>query len=645
MLRSLFRVSCTVACAMAVVQVAQGAVPSSENLFPSSTKGYLAVANIDEFEASWRKTQLGQLMSDPVMKPFEDDFREQLKKKWSAAHQKLGLTWDDLQGVPNGEVSIAVIEPAKGEHALALLVDVTGHDKEAAALLEKVSKNLSSQQARRSQREIHGAKVTLFDLPKKDDKPTRQVAFFLHDNMLGAADSLKVLENILGRFGGDSKDSLATQPAFHAVMERCHLAAGDVLPQIRWFIEPFGYADVVRAASPERHRRKGPDILKILKNQGFTAVQGIGGYVNLASTSMKSCIARPCMPRRSTKDPKSTTSRRGCSTSRTAASSSRRPGCRDLATHASFNLEIRKAFEASKSLVDEYMGEPVFEDILTSILTDQNGPQIDIRKDLIGLLGTKVTVLSDYRLPITPKSERLLVAVETDDPAKLAITIEKSMKNDPDARRREFNGHVIWEMVEQEAALPMVTIENQPAFGPAAPAEEENEDKDEPRLPPNSAVTVAHGQLMWATHIDLLIKILGATSETDKLSDSVDYKVVHAELLRVSGPENCAMTFSRTDEEYRALYELIKAGRMPEAETMMGKILNAVLGDGKQGSRRNQRIDGSKLPEYDAVRRYFGPAGIAITAETNGWFATGFTLSKVAPDDTVTAPATAATQP
>ncbi len=101
-----------------------------------------------------------------------------------------------------------------------------------------------------------------------------------------------------------------------------------------------------------------------------------------------------------------------------------------------------------------------------------------------------------------------------------------------------------------------------------------------------------------------------------------------AELAKFAAPESCVMAFSRTDEEYRAVYELVRAGRMPEAETMLAKVLNSVLGDGKQGVPRAQRIDGSKLPDFETVRRYFGPAGMTVATEENGWFITGFTLSK-----------------
>jgi hypothetical protein len=112
----------------------------------------------------------------------------------------------------------------------------------------------------------------------------------------------------------------------------------------------------------------------------------------------------------------------------------------------------------------------------------------------------------------------------------------------------------------------------------------------------------------------------------------VEYQLVRSELERLAADKPvCARTFSRTDEEYRSVYELIRAGRMPESESLLGKLLNAVLGDGKEGVPRAARIDGSKLPDYEAVRRYFGPAGLFVTSEANGWFISGFTLSKDVP--------------
>src|SRR5690606_1703071 len=78
-------------------------------------------------------------------------------------------------------------------------------------------------------------------------------------------------------------DSLAKAPAYREIMARCCATqdGGHMQPQMRWFLEPFGYAEVLRAAT-QLERRKGADLLKVLRKQGFDAVQGVGGVVNFS---------------------------------------------------------------------------------------------------------------------------------------------------------------------------------------------------------------------------------------------------------------------------------------------------------------------------------------------------------------------------
>jgi hypothetical protein len=51
----------------------------------------------------------------------------------------------------------------------------------------------------------------------------------------------------------------------------------------------------------------------------------------------------------------------------------------------------------------------------------------------------------------------------------------------------------------------------------------------------------------------------------------------------------------------------------------------------EEGQVRKQRIDGSTLPNFEALRRYLGPAGRVLRSEPNGWFFTAAVLDKEAP--------------
>ena len=148
-----------------------GAVPAAESLLPGTTKGFLSVASMDQLQESWSKTQLGQLIADPAMQPFVEDFLRQIQQKWTQTHQKLGITWDDLDGVPAGEVSVAMILSSATEVSLAVTVDVTGHQEQVAALLDKINKNMATKKAVQTTRNVLGTTVTVFDIPKHEETP------------------------------------------------------------------------------------------------------------------------------------------------------------------------------------------------------------------------------------------------------------------------------------------------------------------------------------------------------------------------------------------------------------------------------------------------------------------------------------------
>ena len=121
------------------------AAPPSDSLLPAATKGYVSIPQVQALADSFRQTQLGRLLDDPLMKPFGDDIRRQIKQKWSQSHSKLGLSLEDLEGIATGELSLAVVAIPRGRAALAVLVDVSGKEDEARATLAKVEAELKKQ--------------------------------------------------------------------------------------------------------------------------------------------------------------------------------------------------------------------------------------------------------------------------------------------------------------------------------------------------------------------------------------------------------------------------------------------------------------------------------------------------------------------
>lgn len=611
----------------------------AENLFPNTTAGFVAVANWDDLKDHWRQTQWGKLAADPVMKPFEKDLRHQLQQRWKGIRERLGLTLEDLEGVPGGEVAIGLIRPAPNQAVTALVVDVTGHLPQANAMLEKVRVNLTKSGAKQTKLAVGGTTVTQYDLPRRPhddvDAPLRKSFYFLVGTLLGVADSLEIVQGILRRIPADQGDSLADVPAYQAVMKRAQTDAAHGPKQIRWFMFPLNYAEAARTNTPERERRKGKSVVDIMRHQGFAAVQGVGGMADLATDGYE-LIHRTAVfaPPPYEKSMKMLSFPNG---------SDFKPQSwvpRDIATYTSFYADILNGFDNFGPMFDELFGEGekgTWTEVLKGLRDQPDGPQVDLRNDLFVHLGRRVSMMSDYQLPITTTSERLLFAIEAVNTKPVAAAIEKLMKNDKTAKRREFQGHVIWEMVEEEQPnIPKVNIGDIPSLTPTLdPSKKKKTEDDEPeqvRLLPHAAVTVANGHLLIASHLDFLLKVLRPIEDRETLARSLDYRVITATLDQLGLKEQFLRTFSRTDEEYRPSYELLKQGKMPESETMLSRVANVLSGQGqKKKAPRQQQIDASKLPDYQVVRRYLGPAGNVGTSEAKGWFFKGIMLSKESP--------------
>ncbi|MDG2207765.1 MAG: hypothetical protein P8K78_07660 [Pirellulales bacterium] len=610
---------------------AMAVMPSAEVL-PNTTRGFLSIPDFYRLQDDFDKTQIGQLLLDPVMEPFSKDLKRQLKEKWSDAHESLGITWTDIENVPGGEVAVARIQPSKDAAAMAMVVDITGKRTEADELLQKVAARMADRNATVETVKRQNIEMTVYTATTKEEKGN-QAVFFIDPNhqQLVASDDLAVAEGILSRFVGGSTDSLASVKAFQATMQQVDDQQGVQISHLRWFVEPFGFIEATRAADPNYEPKKGVDLVHVLQTQGFDAIKGMGGLISFATGDQdilhRTMVFAPAVNRApgEANTDKYDLAMRMLNFPNSDVASHQPPKWipRNLAAYINLNMDLLNAFEYSKTLVNAVADDEIFDDVIDSLKNDPAGPQVDVRKDVVANLGQNVMVLSDYRLPIEADSERILVAVELTDVEPVRRAVDQTMRNDPNAQQRMVGDTVVWEIVEEEIEEPELDIEL--GFDDFEVEEEE----EAVQSLPTSAVTVAHGRLILSSHFDFIKRVLTESDYRESLAGSMDYQTVNAELLALGASSSSIQTFSRTDEEFRGTYELLKQGKMPESKTLVGRILNAMLDEDTDDEElREQQLDATKLPEYQMVRRYLGPAGMYVVSHDDGWSITGCFLSK-----------------
>ncbi len=628
--------------ALASAQVVAG--PPSDVLLPHTTKGYVSVARPAEFEDRWDKTQLGQMFNDPVMQPFVEDLRKQLQDKYRAVEEKLGITWDDLDGVAAGEMSLSLIE-RKGEDAvLAITIDVTDHAQQAEELLAAIEKRFAARGGRRENLNSGDTAMRVFTVPSDAGSPQQKTVYFIKDNVLCGIDDRSEADAMLKRFTGEPNDNLRAVSAYTTTMDRCRREAGRLQPEARWFVEPFGFIFAARTLEKTARRPNEQDVAKILYENGFDAIQGAGGFLNqlvegdIEFLNRASIYAPPARGKEN--DPlRWNLSMRMLQLPNASGFEPPSWVPRMSASYATLQLEINKAFDNVGPLFDDLQEhEDAWANTLEGWKTDPYGPKVDVQNEFIANVGQRITIIADYDLPIDIKSERSILAIESTNEQALAATLARWMTKEPDVERREFGQYVIWERVPQAVALENPAIDVLPPGFKAVPTDSDNQSKEgeeqRERVLPNSAVCVALGHLMMASDIDYLREILEGYAQRERLASSFDYQQVENAMERLAPGERSAWSFGRTDEEIRPTFELLRLGRMPEAETMLAKFLNNMLTtevERDEGAIRKQRIDGSRLPSFEAVRRYLGPAGRVLRSEQDGWIYTDALLNKEAP--------------
>jgi hypothetical protein len=608
------------------------ASPPSEEVFPSGTKAYVSIPSYKALRENFSQTNWGELCDDPAMKPFVDSMAGQLRARLQDTGLRLGLKIADLESVAgDGEIALAFIQPSTKEaglHATALLVDITGRQAEALAVIEKTTETLKSRGAKRTTQTIDGVEMSIFTIERKDKTVASRVFQFHAEDALVATDNETIARDLLARIKGNRENNLANLPAYAAVRSNVDGDQVSSTTHVKWFVDPFGYAQLAKAMQATTKRKRGQDLTKIMKDQGFTVISGVGGNVSFATDAHEilheTYVHAPGSPAQRFK-----LAAQMLQFPNTAEHDPKDWVANDVSSYMSINLDIQNAFKHLNGIVDGYIGEPgAFESVLDGLAQDPSGPRVDLRKELVPYLGNRVALVSDYRLPINTKSERVLVAIDINNDDAVKKTLARIMRTEPDAKKLVVNGHDLWEMARKEALADDTEVEvtGKTYVAKTGASTEAAEPAHEgPVRIPRSAFAVADGKLLIATHADFLSEVIRKQHEQN-LDTAADFQRLTEAVNSLGGGESSFRYFTRTSESYRHTYELLRQNKMTESESMLSWILNRVLAGPKGSPPRKQLFDGKDLPEFTEIAKYLGPAGFRIDTLPQGWRMSGCLL-------------------
>jgi hypothetical protein len=594
-------------------------VKTAYELLPDSTQAVVWIPDSTQLIKLWDTTQLAQLASDSAVKPFWDDQRQEIEKRFLDAGWRLNISPQDLAEIVEGQFSIAWIErtEARKPFSLALIVDVVKDRATVDKLMERIDAELIKRKAKKQTLTFDDETINHYTITRPGELLAQETFYSIVERQLLSADDEQLVKDLISRAKGKptTGKTLGEDMVFTEGREQLQPTKNS---QAEYFVRPIGFAKILKAIGGKR-RGGNTDLLAVLANQGFSSIKCVCGELQIGSQEYD--IQHRGFTLTDVPLPKSA----GVLDFPNKATSE----IPDFVTSEVSSLLVgfwnsQEAFWKVEGLVDEIAGqEGVFKEVIKGIKDDPTGPKIDIKQDVLPYLTNDIFSISDTIDPITTDSHRNLIALRLNSPAKIKAVLRQAMKNEPGAQLVEGPDEIWRKSADSETGT-----ENDPLnedfggdFGGAGNAPAAGE-AGGPWVK-SWAITVYGDYFMFASHVEM-IKDAIAQAKSGKpspLAGEPGCERIQAALTKVFGDEpNCFRQFVRSDLSYRMQYELFRSGELDQSQSMLAGLLDRLLQNNAEiKPATTQKINGARLPKFETISHYLQPSGMVVQTKPKGW--------------------------
>ena len=583
----------------------------TDQFFPDSTKGYVAVSNVNELRAHWRQTALGQVLLSDSFMDFRQSILSGVEKAWVG---RVGMSIRDTLDLASGEAAFGFVANPGQTPGFVVAIDVTEKKKEVDECLSRMIRQAFEKKTGTSKKETlkigsRSVPVTVMVFPPDSNYPAQRTAYYvLTDHFLIAADQKELIQQILS-----SPKPLASNEAYAKSMQRC---AADFPtahePQIRFFVQPLelGKAITLLAQSGPHGQQQevsGETPFDILANHGLGAIEGVGGTVDFASDGMEFVTRTKVYAPEGLRG----TNMLNFIDDIKLIAPDWVEG--DVNSATVVNIDLLNLFNRIGPLFDDFVKtENLWEDTLKGLEEDEGGPRVNLKTQLVGNLGSQITTFRR-----THDGKEAFVGGIQVKPGKdevIAEVFHRMFDTDADFQQIPYGSGTIWYYAPQpkRQRTRRGQASRQPAPQPAFV---------------RNAFYVGDGNIFFATDIDALKETVEnkRSGSIAPLSESPTYQTVSSYIQKFSGTGHSFQFYSSNHAGLRTNYNLFRSGKLLEGDTLLSRILQRVYPD------KNMNIpileNGSKLPPFETFEGQMGATGAFGKNESDGFFIKGFGLT------------------
>jgi hypothetical protein len=587
------------------VPASANTLPRTDKLLPPET---VLLMNIDDFQqlkTQFEKTSLYKFYTDPAMAAFVDN----AKTKWREKIQKLDdndifKAFFSADVWPQGRVAAALVldQQSKDSNEPPIVVITQwgeGIDKIKEAVDKMLKKNIEAGGHQKRSEDYRGVSIEI----TIDEASTTLNHCFIGDSFI-AATNLDLLKFVIAHIKGSDSPTLAGDSDYGATMKT---------------VGPYHdidfYINIKQVIKTMLAEDSNGETHKWAANLGFDNVAALGCSVAVGRSPDSSTSGKAFL--------KINGAKKGiCKMLDMESAGFRAPSFIPASAYSVtfFNLNIKKAYDELYSIFYSFSPQSAAMLQMMDLPDSPDGePGVRLKSDVISYLGSQIVISQSVNKPFSDTSAptESLVALAIND----RKTIEKSLSllhskllaaNNPDARR-ELLGHTIYLL--GPSALPFLRPGLTPmsALGETSPAG--GQARPESNVPqiPTLAFTVTDTHLIFASEpaVERAIRAL-SSAEAPQVGPAKWFTSAKQAIPSAVGM--AALEDNAASSEI--FWWMAKRSSKAESSAAQTGATSAKFGP----TGISELVNFELLPQFDAVRKYFGLSAFYGISTPDGFF-------------------------
>jgi len=597
--------------------------PATEDLLPETTVLFFQIDDIRNFVDQLSQSSVGQMLKDEKVAPLVDDLWTQAQSAYHDYEDKIGVSLEDLQAFPTGEVSFAIIVP-RGQSPLFMLIIETGEDSEATERVLDRARSLVHEDGKEITTTKNDDDITFESFPADG----KTITFFQKDGLLVGCSSEKELNHFLDRWMGREVKKvrpLSANRKFITIMNRCR-GTQALPPEMRFYMDPI--ALIKASTRGNMAAQAGLSFLPVVGLDGLLAIGGSSlfneeGYRSVAHFHVM--LANP---------------RSGIFEMLAFKPTDYQPEPwmpSDISNYFTTSWDIDQMMAELTKMIETFQGEGAVDKWFTEEVDKNAG--FDVREEVLGGLTGRVTFTQWIERPVRINSQVSVIAFELKDPEAFEKTLDKIVDRinqdaeegeDTRVKAIDYRGVRILgpspERMEKRIERRRQRIE-------ALQAKRGNKRIDIEFEAPRPGIAIVGNYLVISPQSQEFLRHVIDTDqgEFESLADNQEYERVSEQMTRLLGTDMpSGMLYARPVETFRFMFELTKddgvrsfLASQADKSPYIGGVQNA--------------FTNHPLPDFSDLEHYFQPQGGFMTSDDSGFH---FLIFELAPEEapTTTAP-------